>query len=229
MSGMSANVYDEMIIQLLKLIQPKRVLDIGPGQGKYAALMAQAELNAYTVALEIDPTYVDQFDLRNKYSEVRIGDAGDLPYLPEARNELFDCVLIGDCIEHMPKSRGLDLLNFLTYRTGYIIVVAPEFSYYDTAANNFAHTESHISVWSEFDFQWHDRFAYMRSEIMQIFILRGYQPSSIALDQAVGAINANPPRLKLLSGEDLKPAHLELRTRARTEFLNGHSYAYRQM
>ncbi len=122
MTGVSAQSYDETIVELFKLMQPASVLDIGPGSGKYARLAKRAEVNARMTAMEIDATYVDIFRLRELYDEVRIGDAAELVNKPEARNDLFDCVVIGDCIEHMPKSRGLDLLNFLTCRTGWTIV-----------------------------------------------------------------------------------------------------------
>jgi len=225
MSGGSSVAFDGLVVELLKLIQPRRVLDIGPGQGKYASLLQRAGILAHKVAIEIDAGYAEKFDLKGKYDEVRIADACELLYRPEAHHELFDCVIIGDCIEHLPKSKGLDLLNFLNYRCGWMIVVAPEFAYYDTTA--LAHTESHISCWSEFDFQWHDRFAYMRSEVMQIFLLRGYQPSPTSMEKVVGTINTNPPRVAKTGGEDLKPAHLELFSRPRIEIVDGNAFTYR--
>jgi hypothetical protein len=37
----------------------------------------------------------------------------------------YDAVILGDCIEHMRKSVGLDLLNFLVYRSSIIVVKFP--------------------------------------------------------------------------------------------------------
>jgi len=37
----------------------------------------------------------------------------------------YDAVILGDCIEHMRKSVGLDLLNFLVYRSRIIVVKFP--------------------------------------------------------------------------------------------------------
>ena len=82
-------------------------------------------------------------------------------------------VIIGDCIEHMPKSVGLDLLNFLTYRAQYIIVLAPEFLVQGSVDG--MKSESHISVWSEYDFQWHDAWAFENALTISLFLLRGYQ------------------------------------------------------
>ena len=71
-------------------------------------------------AVVIDSSYVKEFNLSDLYAEVIIDDAINLIKDPRIR---YDLVIIGDCIEHMRKSDGLDLLNFLIYRSGYICVV----------------------------------------------------------------------------------------------------------
>jgi len=225
-AGLSETVFDPLTLEVIRKISPTTVLDIGAGQGKYAELVRQAAPQAHIRATEISADYVAQFDLRAKYNDVRVMDAYDL--IHHHKNETYDMVVIGDCIEHLPKSRGLDLLNFLTYRCGYLLVIAPEFSYYDTAKANLDHHESHISVWSERDFIWHDRWAWMRSEVMQFFLLRGYQTSPMPFDRLVGDINANPPTVtRMGTGAPFKPAHLLASIVSHTEVIDGNSYTYR--
>lgn len=46
--------------------------------------------------------------------------------LHERSNDLYDVVILGDVIEHMLHAQGRDLLEFLNYRSRYLIVSAPE-------------------------------------------------------------------------------------------------------
>lgn len=227
MGGISESVFNELTLDVIRNISPATVLDIGAGQGKYADLVRQVKPTAHIRATEISSKYVEEYNLTSKYDDVRVKDAYDL--INDHKNETYDLVIIGDCIEHLPKSRGLDLLNFLTYRSGYILVVAPEFSYYDTSKAGLDHQESHISVWSDRDFLWHDRWAWMRTEMMQFFLLRGYQANAMPFDALVGKINSNPPNISRMgSSAVLKPAHLVSHTVQRLEVVDGNAFGYRQ-
>lgn len=225
MSGNSCSVFNELYVEMVKKIGPRSILDIGAGQGKYADLTRQAGIDAHVTATEIVQHYVADYGLREKYDDVLVMDAADMVADPVYRNRLYDLAIIGDCIEHIPKSRALDLLNFLTYRCAYIVVIAPEFLYYDVS--DMEHSEAHISVWSEHDFGWHDRWAFMRSEFMQIFIMRGYQPYSISLEGLIGSINTRSVPVLRQDGSALKPAHLEVRIRQSIELGDGTPYTFR--
>jgi hypothetical protein len=123
----SSNAFDYYIGTVVGLLQPRRVCDIGPGAGKYAGIVRRAAeqqgFAAHLTAVEIDESYVAQYGLRSLYDEVIVADAVRLIDNPKSR---FDLVIIGDCLEHMRKSYGIDLLNFLVYRSGYICVIYPE-------------------------------------------------------------------------------------------------------
>jgi hypothetical protein len=226
LSGISDSIFDGLFTDLARRINPPSVLDIGPGRGKYGRIVRETCPQARLTAVEVSSEYVEAFGLRDLYDEVVIQDAASLVEDSSFRNRPFDLVVIGDCIEHLPKSRAVDLLNFLTYRCGYLAVVAPEFIFYDTA--NMQHTESHISVWSEEDFRWHDRWAYMRSEYMQFFLLRGYQKAAIGFDQLVAESNAAPSPVYHQSGALFKTSALIPVVRQHTEVVNGNTFVYRQ-
>ena len=73
--------------------------------GKVRGLRARCQ----SLGVELDATTVEEYRLRDLYDEVWVMDAGDL--INDA-NRVFDAVIIGDCIEHMRKNVGLDLLIF---------------------------------------------------------------------------------------------------------------------
>jgi hypothetical protein len=83
----------------------------------------------------------------------------------------YDAVILGDCIEHMRKSVGLDLLNFLVYRSRIIIVKFPVQMIQDPYQGH--KNEAHISVWSEHDFRGMDCFFAERDYIC-LAMVRGY-------------------------------------------------------
>ena len=110
-------------------------------------------------------TRPDKTSSRLVYTEVIIDDAINLIKNPRIR---YDLVIIGDCIEHMRKSDGLDLLNFLIYRSGYICVVYPAEYVQDDCEGHAA--EAHISTWGLEDFAAWKPLHYFWSR-MHIFLI----------------------------------------------------------
>lgn len=148
----SAMVFDQHIAQLIERMRPASVLDIGPGAGKYGRIirmLGERGLPLETLsAIEIDQSYIDSFELAKVYDDVQLGDAADLPDTgPDAQ---WDLVILGDVLEHFRKSRGSDLLEYLYYRTKYVIVVVP--IDYIQGAWEGHHAEAHISTWYAADF-----------------------------------------------------------------------------
>lgn len=176
----SSNAFDHYITKLIELIKPVSICDIGPGAGKYAHLIKEAQktidFRITTTAIEIDASYVADYGLRDLYDSVIVDDA--LAYLMARPRLRFDLTIIGDCIEHMKKSDGIDLLNFLVYRTGYICVVYPDAYVQDDWQGHLA--EAHISTWGPLDFQaW--KTVHHSWEGMHLFLVRGYQPAPIEI------------------------------------------------
>lgn len=144
---------------------PIRVVDIGPGWGKYAVLIREYVDAAATIdAVEAWGPYVSSHRLAALYDHVWELDATALapllapsfvpdPTLPTAlyaaANAIVDadCVLMVDVIEHMPKAAALALLGALP---GHVVVCTPR----DYFANppDLPHTEAHVSHWTPDDF-----------------------------------------------------------------------------
>lgn len=106
-------------------------------------MLRGVQANTKLIGVEVDAGYVEQYKLRELYDEVWVMDAAALMDTPERS---FDAVILGDCIEHMRKSVGLDLLNFLVYRSTIILVKFP-CQMRQGAVDGHA-SEAHVSVWS---------------------------------------------------------------------------------
>ena len=81
---------------------PLTVLDIGPGVGTYAKLLAGPDVARIT-GVEIWEPYVTTYRLLDHYDEIVVGDAREVE-LPRA-----DVVILGDVAEHMPETDALRL------------------------------------------------------------------------------------------------------------------------
>ena len=165
--------FDTEIELYFRLTGHEIVLDIGPGEGKYGKLVRGVRPDAKLIGVELDADYVEEYRLRDLYDEVWVMDAGDL--INDA-NRVFDAVIIGDCIEHMRKSVGLDLLNFLVYRSKVILVKFP-LQMPQNAWEGHA-SEAHLSVWSRHDFNGMDCLFVERNFIC-LAVVRGYLNQTI--------------------------------------------------
>ena len=151
-----------------RLTGHETVVDIGPGEGKYGKMLRGARPHTKLIGVELDAGYVEEYKLRDLYDEVWLMDAGDLI---NDLDRIFDAVIIGDCIEHMRKSVGLDLLNFLVYRSKVILVKFP-LQMLQNAWEGHA-SEAHLSVWSKHDFNGMDCLFVERNFIC-LAMVRGY-------------------------------------------------------
>jgi hypothetical protein len=148
----SDHAFDQQIETLVERMRPTSVLDIGPGAGKYGKMVRGIRDRGVDVsliaAIEIDESYIEQFGLREIYDVVQLGDAATLPDVgPDAQ---WDLVILGDVLEHLRKSRGMDLMEYLYYRTKYVILAIP--IDYVQGAWEGHHAEAHISTWRAEDF-----------------------------------------------------------------------------
>lgn len=149
----SVNVFDNDVVEIIKIINPKKVLDIGPGEGKYEKMLRVIEANLghkiELTCVEIDEERViNRFSLTKRYDRVINCDAYDLiRRYPDLKGEI---AISGDLLEHLPKSQGMDLLEYLQYRYKHIILVIP----CDWPAFNYADYvyEAHVSTWDVTDF-----------------------------------------------------------------------------
>lgn len=150
-----------------------RYLDIGPGDGKYGVWIRALVPGAETEAIEIDPAWIDFYKLNTIYGAVTCADA--TTFFDDKPDYTTDIVFIGDAIEHMKKSAGLDLLHYLIYRCKWILLTFPcryiQYAWYGHA------NEAHRSAWSADDFA-HFDYTHLEREhdgqIDNLIIVKGW-------------------------------------------------------
>ncbi len=184
-AGYSYTTFDDLTLHLLQQIQPAKVLDIGAGEGKYGKLIRESGMDCHLTAVEFEPERRTEL-LAMGYNEVRTQSALDLMKNPA---ETFEVIILGDVIEHMRKSEGQDLLEYLNYRASYILVITPEAM--PMSSPNFY--EGHNSLWRPQAMAWHDLWAHCRNAMMHFYVLRGYlQGSDKKLADLVQVANLQP-------------------------------------
>lgn len=147
----SRNVFDLDFLLFLKARSriPKRFLDIGCGAGKYGAIIKkQFDKTAWIEGIEIDAVYIKKYKLKALYTVIKNIDASTIPDRSDIA--FYDISILGDIIEHLRKSDGIDLINFLIYHSEWIWIVYPD----HIPQTDYAHpSENHRSLWSIDDFQ----------------------------------------------------------------------------
>ena len=137
----------------------------------------------------MDAAYVEEFKLHEHYDQVWVMPAIDL--LRDKIDEVYDLVIIGNCIEHMRKSEGVDLLNFLIYRTKYILIHYPD-QYIQGTVDGHIH-EAHISIWTEHDFRGFD-YLLIKNGFMHTYAINAYMQNTSLLKKIA---NSDPSVQKI--------------------------------
>ena len=200
-------VFDAVVAQLISRVAPRRALDVGTGAGKYGHLLARHAPDCQRTGIEVEASYVQPFGLAERYDPLVVECVTQ--WWRRTPGENFDLVVIGDCIEHLPKSAALDLLNALVYRCAWLVLLAPEFIV--QPATGGVPSQAHVSVWSERDLHWHDLWAWDNCRAITFAVLRGYQPATLTLQQLVDALNTANLPLQHFDGQTfVRPARLRL-------------------
>jgi SAM-dependent methyltransferase len=200
-------VFDAVVEQFIGWAAPTRALDIGAGAGKYGRLLRDVAPACVRVAVEIDPGHVERFALPSLYQRVDVADAAD--WWRQNSEENFDLVIVGDCLQNMAKSDGLDLLNAMVYRCGWLLVLAPEFIV--QGAIDGSEAAVHRSVWSERDMLWHDLWAWDNARAIGLYALRGYRASTLDADTLLRQMNEGAVPVRDYDGQSVvRPCRLRL-------------------
>ena len=95
---------EEVKNHFFKNVHPNvKILDVGPGCGTYSHLLKERFDNMD--AIEIFEPYINQFDLRNKYNNVTIGDIRTFDFSG------YDYIIIGDVLEHLSVADAKELIS----------------------------------------------------------------------------------------------------------------------
>jgi 2-polyprenyl-3-methyl-5-hydroxy-6-metoxy-1,4-benzoquinol methylase len=102
--------------EVFERLQPKRVLDIGAGAGKYSDLI---DRRAEVHAIEIWQQNIDDYNLHKKYDKVFLADAR------EWEDFDYDLVIFGDVLEHMTEAEAVKLWDEAYIQSGSIFMSIP--------------------------------------------------------------------------------------------------------
>ncbi len=182
----SSFIFDKSIEEIIRLLKPETILDLGAGAGKYGELARKINPSIKLTAVEIEQDYVKKFNLSSIYDEVWNISVTDL-INPKYYDSAFDVVMIGDIIEHLKKSDGIDLLNFLIYRCRWIILEFP-YRYLQNSVDGY-HSEAHISVWTKNDFISLERTPLYEKDTQRLILLRGYLENKMTVADIESLIN----------------------------------------
>jgi SAM-dependent methyltransferase len=139
------------LAKMLVLRSPGRVLDLGIGSGFLGAIVRQwvdagtRPWKTFLVGVEAWADYRNPlWDLYNVVFVETIQD-----YL-DRHSDRFDCVLLGDVLEHFEWNEGVTLLRQLQTRVapGGILIVATPAVFHDQAGVNGNQFERHRSIWA---------------------------------------------------------------------------------
>lgn len=165
----SANNFNKTIEDFFKNNPVLRYLDIGAGAGKYGKMLRDLYGDSVEIiALEPWNPYIEEFELNKIYNQVKEIKAIDL--LQDVEFET-DIVILGDVLEHMRKSDGLDLLHFFNYRCQAIIIQWPTNYLQNTEYGNAL--EAHISSWNTDSFNDFDVIGKATEGYNNLIIIRG--------------------------------------------------------
>jgi SAM-dependent methyltransferase len=87
-------------VQALAADGPLEVVDVGPGVGTYAKLLAGPGV-AHITGIEVYEPYVETYRLREYYDQIVLGDIRTTPIPP------CDVVILGDVVEHMTEDEAV--------------------------------------------------------------------------------------------------------------------------
>ena len=153
-----------IVIHLLRQLQPRSILDVGVGFGKWGHLFREytdinaAERNPRRYRRENWKVRIDGIEghadyltelHRYLYNDIHVGDAGAL--LPKL--QAYDLIFMGDIIEHFDKPKGQELLRVAVEKANKAVIVStPKF---ETAQEGLCanELERHRSLWSARDFR----------------------------------------------------------------------------
>lgn len=176
---MPSSQYNQIneIIEIISRLRPKKLLDIGPGFGKYGVLAREyLELwdgrNQYSDwqhridCIEGHEKYITSLH-RYIYNNIYTGDAARILFDLETR---YDLVLMIDVLEHFEHSEGLKILQYLSQGESHILISTPKFvnPQEDVFENPF---EKHRSGWKKKHFRsFNSRFFFRHHSFLIVLL-----------------------------------------------------------
>lgn len=155
------------IVHAIIAFDPRHVLDVGPGWGKYGLACREylAELETLDAVEVPQGRYPTQDAI---YGSIFVGD---IRLAPEQFFLPYDLVLLIDVIEHLPLNDGHELLSRIQ-RAGPAVMVATPTRFFEQHVESNPH-ETHLSFWDGAEISPHRVVADVSTADAGIFLLKG--------------------------------------------------------
>lgn len=135
----------DWVKEKVNLINPKSILDIGAGAGKYGKIVKDIYPHCNLEAIEVWSPYVEQFDLLNSlYNVVYIEDAREHNFI----HNQYDVIFLGDILEHMTEKEAIDLWNNCLSCSSYVFLSIPTVHYPQGHEHGNPYEEHVVDDWS---------------------------------------------------------------------------------
>jgi hypothetical protein len=100
---------------------PKRVLDVGAGEGAYGKIIRRVDSSCHIEAVEIFE-YSGRFGLDAIYDKVYMQDIRDFM---ETNQDTYDLIIFGDVLEHLSKLDALRVWAGMKPRAKFLLISLP--------------------------------------------------------------------------------------------------------
>jgi ubiquinone/menaquinone biosynthesis C-methylase UbiE len=122
----------------------KDILEIGCGTGRHMSYLRKwLREDSLTVGLDIWPLYLKLSKQNRIHDELILGDACHLPF----KEKSFDLVLALDLLEHIPKEKGIELLNDVEKVARKRLVLSLPIGWHPSHHQGNPYDE-HVSAWT---------------------------------------------------------------------------------
>ena len=146
-------------IELVKRLNPKSILDVGVGFGRWGILFREflevwgdnnisGEWKRKIDGVEIFSDYIKPYH-KYFYDNIYIEDA--LTFIKNTVNS-YNLINCGDVIEHFEKKKALELISLCLNKSDYLLINIPIGDNWQQTAVNNNEYERHRSEWSRSDF-----------------------------------------------------------------------------
>jgi hypothetical protein len=130
----SADVFNGLIESHIKKINPKSILDVGAGAGKYGKLLKSISTEFKVDAVEPTLQYLVDYGLNDIYNQVHCSTIQD--FAKQNPRNRYNAVIFGDVLEHFFRSEAIDYIDYFLYRSDWVFILWPTFMPQDDAMDN---------------------------------------------------------------------------------------------
>ncbi|CAM3901526.1 methyltransferase domain-containing protein [Cohnella lubricantis] len=141
-------------VELIRLVKPAKVLDVGVGYGRWGMLCREfldvwggkffrSQWTTQIDGIEVFPANVDQYH-QYFYNQIYVGNA----YTVIDTLGRYDLIILGDVLEHFEKTQALHFLDKCLYRSSHVLLIIPIGTNWPQGAVYGNEHERHLSAWS---------------------------------------------------------------------------------